>query len=862
MDKDNHLDKQQILYCGISFMLSILMMIMISICLKMYPFGERTILVSDINKQFNDYFAYFKTMIMEGNHFIYTFSKNLGGDMVGFSAYYLQNPFLFLLLLFPNRILPLGIWIIIILQIACCSTSFCFYLNKVNNTSYFSILFSLAYGFMGYVFAYITLPIYYNNIILLPLVMLGIHKIIKNYKDRWFYIITLALSIFFNYYLGFMLCIFSVLFFIYLLFLELGTLDRIKTYSKVIISYVLSSVFSVLLMMFDLIPIIFSLQGQKTAPTESTFSFYRNFKMLDFFSRLYSNVYDGNTSNDNFPFIYISFFATLCVFIYFFSKNISKKEKIGSFLLICVMMISFYIHTFDVIWHGFNNPVGFPYRYAFYFSFLLLCISYRGFSVIDFNINVRSLLPFGCIFVSYSGYLLFSKRNALIFNSVIFDMVLFISIIIFIIIANQRGWSGRKVFFYLLTIQIINLSVNAIVSIRQYDDYVPISEYSNYISQVEPLIKYVKENDTSIYRMEKNFERSHNDAMQFNYKGLSHSSSCEKDYVKDFMGKMGFRNFGLWAYYNEGSTTFADSFLGVKYYISRFDATGKPYKRIYQKNEKSIFKNAYALPMAFGVTNKVLSVDMTKKDSFALQNEMAGINGKDECKIYSKAKVEDISLVNLKTTEEKGSKKYKKIALSEDAYIEYTLDITDENLIYIFFDAPKEQAAEITINDFSYGNYFTDTKWDIIEIGSYKEGEKVSIKLYVKGDDISIDEAYFYYENEQEISRWYNKASVDSVKLNYISDSHLQGDAIITNSDYIMFTIPYEKAWKIFVDGEKVSQIQVIDALMAIPISSGSHTIELVYIPQGFFIGLTITLSSLFVGIFIIKKDKEGAFKN
>ena len=92
-----------------SFLIPIAMMIVISLILGMYPFGERTVLVSDMNKQFNDYFAYFKTIITGENNLIYTFSKNLGGDMIGFSAYYLQNPFLLLLLIFPNEILPLGI---------------------------------------------------------------------------------------------------------------------------------------------------------------------------------------------------------------------------------------------------------------------------------------------------------------------------------------------------------------------------------------------------------------------------------------------------------------------------------------------------------------------------------------------------------------------------------------------------------------------------------------------------------------------------------------------------------------------------------------------------------------------------------
>lgn len=308
----------------LSFMIPIVLMTVISLLLEMYPFGERTVLISDMNKQFNDYFAYFKTIITGENNLIYTFSKNLGGDMIGFSAYYLQNPFLLLLLIFPNEILPLGIWIMIILQIACCSLSFCHYLIQTNQQSFDVIIFSLAYAFMGYIFAYITLPIYFCNIIMLPLVMLGIHKIVKNNKDRWLYIVTLAISILLNYYIGYMLCIFSVLFYLYLLLVSTEGFQTIKDTIKRIVSFLISSIIGVLLTVFDIIPIVFSLKGQKEMPTGSILAPYRNFRMIDVFSKLYSNMYDGNTSNNNLPFIYVGIVA---VFLFlFFSLAVRYPE--------------------------------------------------------------------------------------------------------------------------------------------------------------------------------------------------------------------------------------------------------------------------------------------------------------------------------------------------------------------------------------------------------------------------------------------------------------------------------------------------------------------------------------------------------
>ena len=177
-----HKNKQTAIIYSLSFVIPIVMMVVISVLLGMYPFGERTILISDMNKQFNDYYAYFKTIVTGENNLIYTFSKNLGGDMVGFSAYYLQNPFLLILLLFPNDILPLGVWVMIILQVACCSLTFSVYMNHTNTPSKMSVIFSLAYAFLGYTFGYIYSTHSFCNIIMLPLVILGIQKIYKNYK--------------------------------------------------------------------------------------------------------------------------------------------------------------------------------------------------------------------------------------------------------------------------------------------------------------------------------------------------------------------------------------------------------------------------------------------------------------------------------------------------------------------------------------------------------------------------------------------------------------------------------------------------------------------------------------------------------
>ena len=78
------------------------MIIILSIT-GIWPFGTKTILTSDLENQYVQFFSYLRE-IYKGNHSIfYTFSKTFGGEMLSLYAYYLMSP-LNIILLFsePN----------------------------------------------------------------------------------------------------------------------------------------------------------------------------------------------------------------------------------------------------------------------------------------------------------------------------------------------------------------------------------------------------------------------------------------------------------------------------------------------------------------------------------------------------------------------------------------------------------------------------------------------------------------------------------------------------------------------------------------------------------------------------------------
>ncbi len=849
---ENNTRKKILIYLG-AFIFPAIMMLIVMIVLGIYPFGERSILVSDLDIQFVDYFSYLKTILTGNNDFIYTFSKNLGGDMVGFSAYYLQNPLLLLLAVFPVKWMPLGIMVIIILQVSLSGLSFSYFINQIYKPLYSSLLFSTAYAFMGFFFAYISLPIYFSNLALLPIVLLGLTRIVQNEKDWKLYVFSLAVYIFMNYYLGFMMCIFSTLYFGYLLLIQAGKLSEIRCYTKNIITFVVSSITAVLLIVFDLVMTALSLKGQKDGLLKENLSFYRQFRLLDLFSKLYT----GSDKNHELPIIYCSVLAVVFLILYFVCKRYSIREKIYSACFLLLMMVCFQIHTLNVLWHGFQDPVGFAYRYAYFFSFLVLFLGYRGFVGLEYKIHFKQILTVGIIFIVYSLYLMVRRNGYVGGKDILINGVILFSVLIcywFLCKYNQKK-SCVALLALMGVIQITDLTSNAVRAIRFYPENT-MSSYSDTVERVGSVIDEIKEKDNGFYRLEKDFMKDVNDSMQYNYAGLSHSSSCEKDYVKAFIGKMGYRNNILWAYYHNGSTTFADCFLGVKYFISKFDSTDKPFTPIMQKNDCYVYENPYALPLAFCVTNQMEEVSMETDDLFDIQNRIASGFGLDE-KMYIASDVIQVNTSNLEEKTVDGVTVYSRINPDEDAQIDYEVEANQEGILYFYFNAPHTQGADLFVDGDSYDKYFADTDWSIIKAGEHKPGDKVKVTLKLKEAELSVTNALFYQEKQEVLEQWYADTVNGQAELQKITSSHLKGTVNVPEGkEFLMFSIPYEKDWKIKIDGQPVSQIEVLDALMAVKVTPGSHSIDMQYVPRGFFPFIVISLITALVLMFIMINGK------
>ena len=114
-----------------------------------YPFKEdgNTVLMIDAQGQYIAYFRYFKTLLEEGDSFLYTLSKTFGGNFLSLYTYYLSSPFNFLIVFFSYEDIPLFFLITAVIKMLLASLFmylFLKFIKKKISLSY--LIFSISYG--------------------------------------------------------------------------------------------------------------------------------------------------------------------------------------------------------------------------------------------------------------------------------------------------------------------------------------------------------------------------------------------------------------------------------------------------------------------------------------------------------------------------------------------------------------------------------------------------------------------------------------------------------------------------------------------------------------------------------------------
>lgn len=797
----------------LSFVLSATIMTIIYALIGMYPFGNKTVLTMDMSGQYVNFLEYFKNVLIGKANLFYNFSMNLGSNVFGVFAYYASSPLNLILLFFDKSNITEGILILNILKIALSCVTMSYLLLKTTKNKPISIIaLSLMYSLMSYNVVYSQNIMWLDGSIYLPLIILGIEKILEK-KSSLLFIISFFLCIVSNYYIGYMIGLFVLLYMGIRLFQtkkEKSIKEWLIQNKKIIWNLIKALIITVLLAMIILLPVLLNLIASKMDIKSNIFEFSTYYHPLNAFAKIIIGGFSLDQLGNGAPNIYCGLITILLVFLYFNNKNVKNREKIGYSLLVLILGLSFIIVPLNLIFHMLQPPVWFPFRDSFLFSFCLIIIASKvleNFKEIEFNSFFKTVVLLSFIIMLLASLNLPTYSD----KKVVFTIIILIinSIFLYKIYHNDTKII-RIMFIMFISLELIingNLITNNL-------DYVKKNRYLKIVNQVEPLIEKYKATDEEFYRIKNDVQRSANDPFLYNYEGYTHYSSLNNKTNQNFLTNYGIRNSMVPENCTDTSIV-VQSLLGIKYYM--YNPKQMPNQNIewYKQLEPGVLKNEYDLSLGYASSENIKNLKITNSPLVNQNNLIKAIADVEE-DVFKKKK--HPNLLKLKKESD------------EEWYIEYKIrnsfDINEVKIYYNHKLVKKTSDVGLDSNNVIY------VPKGITEIEFIPKNK----------DKITFD----IYEYQHEIfEKIYNKIKMKQLNVEVNEDNYLKGKIKVKKPTLLLTSIIDDPGWKVKVDGKTQPKEKVANDLIAFYIEKGNHEVEFIFTPPGLYLGVALFLAGL-----------------
>ena len=816
----NSIRKNSILF--FCFFVPIVLLSALFLVKGVYPFGSQSNLMWDMEIQYTDFFAYYRSVLLGKADLSYSFSKSLGGSMVALWGYYLSSPLNLLVIFFKHSQMQLFVFVITALKLGLCGLTFGIFIKSKFKElqELYVLLISVAYAFTQYGVGQISNIMWLDGMYMLPIMLLAVDKFVYSKKVIPLYV-TVALSIIFNWYTAYMNCIFIMIYFIYTYAISSKKIYFENTV-KAVIRFAAAEVTGVLASGFVFFPVLIGQSGGR-AFDEGIFAFETN---GSFFEILRGFIIGSNVNSKSIT-LFCSLFALTAVSYYFLNKNIAKREKIISALFLGVMTASMFFTPLEHIWVGFKFENSYAYRFLYVALAAFLTVAARGlsFEPTPKNSSIKTFLVDSVAILLLLD--MFSKFIALRLWVQIAILVLYSLIFCFLHTSSEMQKKALNTALALLFIG--EIAVNAYWLTDGYFGK-DSAQYIKYVENEEALIEQIKEQDDSFYRTEKtlnrDFSASHdsyysNEALSYNYFGIQHYSSSYDGITAQVLKNLGYSRCLFPSFYHDPILG-ADSLLGVKYLLSEKVYDGYTLRTdLNSYNQKYIYENSYALPLAFSANEKILGVNAVGKNPFEYLNEIYnGILG-EEIAIYTQYE-------NVDNT------------VTESSSV-YTVPEFDNNRILYARVADNNNGINCSISIDGAEEKSYQSGWlnhNVIVIGNM--GTKHN--LTVNRNDLDIEFYALNLNQLKEASDKINKTSVSKLKVNSSRIS------FVAKKDNIMLTIPFDECWEVTVNGKPVTPEKGADAFMVIPLDGSEESrVVMKYHTKGATAGIALSILSLLI---------------
>lgn len=864
------MSKKQKIYLA-SFLSPIIVMIISWMINGFFPFGAKSLMAVDFNAQYIGLYAYLKHVILSGdwNSVFYSFSKSIGGGMLGIWGFNLLSPFNLIYFFFSEENFQWAVMITIALRYGCMGLAWTHFFAKryqgLEKNAVFLPIFATVYALNGFNVSYQMNPIFYDGMIMLPLVLLGLEEVLDGSGAKR-YVLLLALALFLHFYMGYMICIFVV---IYAVFYLLKS-EQYHSFKKAIVKLVYLAGVSILavgLVLFLLLPIVLSLVSTKGGlDNRLVFEWRLQIDPLDIFSKFFLGSFDNSSwpAGPNLPNVYVASVGIIGTLYFFFSSKVNQRSKLAASLVLVMFLISC-VHEFtNKLWHMGQTPAGFFYRFSWIIAFFLLYLAYLALREVE-QMDWKYALVLAAAMSVIFAVVMTRSYSFLTLPQKLVTVSLFCAILaIFVWPKIERRWA------LIAAITFVELIANATI-VQSRVGYTDAYKYQDAVLQLKTAVAPIRPSQNDFYRINASFNLSKNDPFMGDYPGMSIFSSNLENHTRDLFEQLGNTGINATTYYY--GTPLTDALFSVKYlmvpkpvytkdypdtskmyvfgkYVTRFDLTEHT-SMVYEQERTEIYQVPQTLPIAFGINEATASVELVKNQPIQNHNRIANalLNGTSE--YLQMIAANEMVTDNFELTAK--SETYKRIDSSQPASLTYRfIPQTDEEYWIAIpqrFSNTDKNKVKIQLNgeDYRFQNNFQATQ--LIQVASHAKGQEINLKIEVNTDEeYSFANVRLARSESAVANQIIQERAQQALKVTHWDNSHIRGTVSITDNSTVMFTsIPYDKGWQVKVDSQLVSTKKIWNSLLGFEITPGEHQIEMFFVPEGWWIGLSTSIVSVLI---------------
>ena len=836
---------------------------------------------------------------------MFDFTLGMGDDVRG--AVMRIHPDSLLAFLVPAKGTELFYHFLIFFRLYCAGVCFLIYTRyqKINDDA--ALLGCMVYLFNGHVLKQcVQHPNFILAMVVLPLLLLGAEKVMRERKYAFFIIVS-ALGFICTYYFMYM-CSIALILYVLIRFPFCFRQDRLRSFVGLFFRMGGTYLLAIAMSACSLLPTILHVRSSYRLDSLGGFSqllwykdsplrFYRWF--LDLITPY---VKTGEATNFNFAVIAVP--AVVVLFCLALRRN-RRESMVQLAAAVLIQGIMIIVPLGAYIMNGFSGTTN-RWIFVFCFTIGLMCAFMAG-SLCSLQKTDRIIL-----WCAAGVFTVVCAADYLMTGTAIY-LVSAAELLIFTAFLTIPATGKLRSVPTLMAIVFISTLVNGVLSESSlYGDYV-----SEFIDAGESLEKMTQSefamlseiDDDGWYRTDSSLMglRKENYSEVLGYRGIAEFNSIlNRNLVISMLGQDQNGLNALIRIYGMDGRTGAEALAGVKYYLTEADGSGYvPYGfkllRTDEKTGAELYENQF--PLSFGIsydswikrseyeklsplakTQLLLETAVVKDEDLTGEG---GVKGSDEGSAKGPDGSDEGSAKGLDEEETA-----RIIGRYNDMLITQELPIPEDGVVSDTLEYPVT-LAEGCETYLVLKGLSRDTETERISISTSRIKKIISYRgaedIYSLGDrEYAVNLGYSDHTLEDTLSIKFKKdseytlegASIVQVPMagdeeavaglneggledTEFKNNTVTGSARADHDRLMMFSLPFKDGWKVYVDGEKRSLLQVNDGYSGVFLEAGEHRIELKYCSPGLIAGRLISLAALIIwgGICLLGRKKKAGNK-